>query len=283
MNETDAPSTTTLLENVYEANHRTTLRGSLSELWTFREVVWAFGARRLRTRYKQAIFGFGWAIVQPLAFLAVFTVFLGDALDSGAGSYAAGSYASLVLWQFSSSATGSAASALLNESSMIRKVYFPREAPPIGAVGAYLPDLMINVVILLVIAPLLGGPVGWTWLLSVIPLVVVVIAVLAVGIPLAAITVYYRDVIYALPIGIQLWLFASPIAFPLDRLATRWHRPYSVLNPLVGPLDSFRRIFGEAAPPRWDLLALSATSSLVIMAFGYRILKALERRMADVV
>ncbi len=166
---------------------------------------------------------------------------------------------------------------------MIRKVYFPREAPPIGAVGSYLPDLMINMFLLFAIAPALGGPVGWVWLLSPIPLAVVLVTVLAVGIPLAAITVYYRDVIYALPIGIQLWLFASPIAYPLDRLATRWHRPYSFLNPLVGPLDSFRRIFGEAAAPRWDLLAISTASSLVIMAFGYRILKALERRMADVV
>lgn len=275
-------------EAVYDADQRFSLSEELRELWSYREVVVSFASRRLRTRYAQAVFGIGWAIVQPLAFLALFVAFLRSQTappDASTGSsYAAGSYAALVGWQFASAAIASAGASLVSESSMLRKVYFPREAPVLGAVGAYLPDLAINTVLLVVLAPLLGGRLRWAALTTPLPYLGLAVAALAIGLPLAALAVYYRDFLYALPIGVQILLFASPIAYPLDRQGPWWHRYlYATLNPLAGPLDALRRIYGSGSPPDWGLVAASACSSLVLLAGGYRLLKALDRRMADVI
>lgn len=267
---------------VYDASARFDLTESFRELWGYREVVWSFGVRRLRTRYKQAVFGLGWAVAQPLAFLALFVVFLDNAVGGTGGSYAAGSYAALVGWQFVSTGAASAGSSLVNEVDIMRKVYFPREAPVLGSVGAYVPDLLVNTVILFFMAPLLGGEIGWVWTLVIIPYIVLAVAAVAIGMPLAALAVYYRDFLYALPIGIQLLMFASPVAYPVDQIDERWQYLYAALNPIVGPLDSLRRLFAEAEPPHWGLLGTSAASALLLLAVGYRVLKALDRRMADV-
>lgn len=278
--ETDQP---TRVESVYDARASFNLRASLAELWDYREVVLAFGLRRLRTRYKQAVFGIGWAVVQPLAFLVLFLVFLDRAVGDQGPTYAAGSYAALVGWQFASTAATAAGSSLVAESGMLRKVFFPREAPILGAIGAYLPDLGVNTVFLFALVPVLGGTIGWTSLLTPVPYVVLFVVALAVGLPLAALAVYYRDFLYILPIAIQLLLFASPVAYSVDQIDARWHHLYAVLNPLVGPLDGLRRIFSEGLAPDWSLLAASTASSMLLLALGYRVLKALDRRMADVV
>lgn len=281
--EVSEPGPVAVVESVYDASAGFDLRASLRELWVYREVVWSFGMRRLRTRYKQAVFGIGWAIVQPLAFLVLFMVFLNRAVGETGSTYPAGSYAALVGWQFASTATTAGGSALVTESGMLRKVFFPREAPVIGAVGAYLPDLAINTVLLLVLVPVLGGTFGPAWLLVPVPYLLLTITALAIGLPLAALAVYYRDFLYALPIGIQLLLFASPVAYPIGQLDQRWHHLYAFVNPMVGPLDGLRRIFGEARAPDWSLMAVSALSTALILVAGYRLLKALDRRMADVV
>ncbi len=106
---------------------------------------------------------------------------------------------------------------------------------------------------------------------------------LAIGLPLAALAVYYRDFLYALPIGIQLLLFASPVAYPVEQIDSRWHHLYAFINPMAGPLVGLRRIFGEAQQPDWSLMAASGASTALILGFGYRLLKALDRKMADVV
>ena len=162
-------------------------------------------------------------------------------------------------------------------------MFFPREAPILGAVGAYLPDLGINTVFLLALVPFLGGTVGWTSLLTPIPYLLLFVVALAVGLPLAALAVYYRDFLYILPIAIQLLLFASPVAYSIDQIDARWHHLYAALNPLVGPLDGLRRIFSDGSTPDWSLMAASAGSTTLLLVVGYRVLKALDRRMADVV
>ncbi len=270
-------------ESVYDAEAGFSLTASLAELWDYREVVMAFGLRRLRTRYKQAVFGFGWAVLQPLAFLVLFIVFLNQAVGGTEPSYAAGSYGALVGWQFASTAITAACSSLVSESSMLRKVFFPREAPILGAVGAYLPDLAINTVFLCALAPFLGGQLAATWLLTPLPYLVLILTALAVGMPLGALAVYYRDFLYVLPIAVQLLLFASPVAYSIDQFDGRWHHVYAALNPLVGPLAALRRLYGDGQAPDWSLLAVSTVSALIILGFGYRLLKALDRRMADVV
>ena len=266
----------------FDADSQFDLRSSMHELWSHREVVRAFAARRFRTRYKQAVFGVGWAVVQPLAFLVLFVTFLRGAVVESAGSYAAGAYAALVAWQYTSAAISAGASSLVNERGLLKKVYFPREAPILGAVGAHLPDLALNIAIITMMAPLLGGSVSAAWLAAPLPAALMTLSALALSVPLASLSVYHRDFLYALPIGVQLLLFASPVAYPIEQLDEQWHHLYAALNPLVGPIDAFRTIFGAGQFPDWSVLGTSAASALVASALGYRILKALERNMADV-
>ena len=258
------------------------LVASLRELWAYREVAWSFGMRRIRTRYKQAVFGFLWALVQPLAFLALFVGFIG-ADGEGKGSYAAGTFAALVAWQFVNSAVSGAGGSLIGEAGLIRKVYFPRECVVLGGIGSFLPDLAFNLVALVLVAPVFGAEVTWNWL-YLLPIALVVVATsIAISIPLAALAVYYRDVLYALPFVVQLWLFGSPIAYTIDRVAHRWWWVYATVNPMVGPLVSFRNIVARGEGPSWKLLGISALTMVILLGAGYRWFKALERGFAEAV
>lgn len=276
----DDPSTWP--EVVYEPLGKITLRGSLAELWSYREVAWSFGMRKIRTRYKQAAFGFLWAVVQPLAFLALFMGFLGSGRN-GPGSYAAGTFAALVAWQFVNSAIAGAGSSLVNEAGLLRKVFFPRECVVLGGVGSFLPDLLINLVLLIGFGWVFDARYSWN-LLLVVPILVMVVGITtAFSIPLSALAVYYRDFLYALPFIAQVWFFGSPIAYSIDRVDTKWRGFYAVVNPLVGPMVALRRIVAAGAGPDWGLLGLSTASFLVLLGIGYRWFKSLEREFAEVV
>lgn len=272
---------TTWPEAVYEPVEAIRLRRSFRELWAFREVAWSFGMRRIRARYKQAVFGFLWAVIQPLAFLGLFLTFLGRQGD--ASSFAAGTFAALVSWQFVNSAVSGGGPSLLSEAGLLRKVYFPRECVVIGAVGSFLPDLLLNLVCMLVIAPLLGGHFSWYWLMLPVIAVQVVLTTFAVVLPLAALTVYYRDFLYALPFLVQIWFFATPVAYTVGRVDESLQWLYALVNPMVGPASSFRAIVADGAPPQWRLLGISAAVTLLFLAIGYRWFKALEREFAEAV
>lgn len=269
-------------ESVFEPHARLSLGVSIRELWAYREVTWSFGMRRIRARYKQAVFGFLWAVVQPLAFLGLFLVFL---RPSGGNTkvFAAGTFGALVAWQFINSAISGAGASLLGEAGLLRKVYFPRECVVLGAVGSFLPDLVLNLVCMLGIAPLLGAQFSWYWLLLPVVAAQIVVTSLAVSMPLAALTVYYRDFLYALPFVVQLWFFATPVAYTVDRVGHRWQWLYALVNPMVGPAAAFRSIVASGDAPPWQLLGCSAASGLVVLLVGYRWFKSLEREFAEAV
>ena len=269
-------------EVVYEAQGSISVRASLRELWAYREVAWSFGMRRVRTRYKQAVFGFLWAVVQPLAFLALFVGFLGNN-EKAPGSYAAGTFAALVAWQFFNSAVSGAGSSLIGEAGLIRKIYFPRECVVLGGIGSFLPDLVLNFVCLVAIGPLFDASYSWNWLFLPVLAIIIVATAVAVAVPLAALTVYYRDFLYALPFVVQLWLFASPIAYTVSRVSGRWQWLYAVLNPMVGPLVGMRDVVALGHPPDWRLVGFSLLSTLSLLGLGYRWFKSLEREFAEAV
>jgi lipopolysaccharide transport system permease protein len=272
---------TTWPEAVYLPGDRTRLRRAVRDLWSFREVAWSFGMRRIRARYKQAVFGFLWAIIQPLAFLGLFLTFL--APDSDDGAFAAGTFAALVSWQFVNSAVSGGGPSLLAEAGLLRKVYFPRECVVIGAVGSFLPDLALNLVFLSVLGPILGGHLSWYWLLIPVIAVQVVLTAYAVALPLAALTVYYRDFLYALPFLVQVWFFATPVAYTLSRVDESKQWIYAIVNPMVGPASSFRSIVAYGDAPEWRLLAASGATTALMLIGGYRWFKSLEREFAEAV
>lgn len=258
---------------------------ALGELWLFRGTVLAFAERDVRVKYKQAFLGVAWAVIQPLAFMAIFALAFGRLakVPGGGAPYAAFALSALVPWSFLQTAVSFGANALLTDSSLIRKVYFPREVPVLGAVLAGSVDLAIGLGLFGLLGPLLGAKVSATWLLA--PLLGIMLAGLAVGLSLAlaALNVYYRDFRYALPFALQLWLFASPVAYPLSMVPGRWHPLYVGLNPAAGVLDGFRRVLALGQLPDPGLVGASLAGTLFLVLFGYRIFKGLERNFADVI
>lgn len=261
------------------------LTQALRELWLFRGTVLAFAERDVRVKYKQAYLGVAWAVIQPLAFMAIFTVAFGRLakVPGGGAPYAAFALSALVPWTFLQASIAFGANALLTDSALIRKVYFPREVPVLGAVLAGSVDFAIGLSLFALLGPFLGARVSPTWLLA--PLLGAMLAVLAAGVSLmlAALNVYYRDFRYALPFALQLWLFASPIAYPLAVVPARWRGVYVALNPAAGVLDGFRRVLALGELPDSGLLAVSLAGTLIVLWMGYRIFKSLERNFADVV
>ncbi len=272
------------IELIADGTRRETLVDSTRVLWAHAEVVWSFFRRSLQVRYKQSVLGVLWAVIQPLATLGLFVVFFGKVVKISGGGvpYAAFAMSALAPWQFVSSAVNFGGNAVTNEASLLRKVYFPREAPVIGAIGSNLVDLGIMMVLLLIAEPLLGGHLGLSLLCAPLLIVVLILPVLAVSLPMAGLAVFYRDVKYILPFVIQFWMFASPVVYPLSRVPKNWWPLYAAVNPLVGPLDGFRRVFTLGAAPDWGLLGISAATGALALLAGYKWFKRLEPEMADV-
>jgi len=277
--------TAATVELVIEAGNRTGLVRALRELWAFREVVWAFAERDTRLKYKQAVLGVAWSVIQPLAFLAIFVFIFGRVgrVSTGSIPYPAFALTALVPWFFVQTAVSFGAQALLMDGALLRKVYFPREASVLGAVLSAGLDFSLGLVLLLVLGPFLGIRLSWTALLAV-PLGIV-LAVLASGVALAlgALNVYYRDFRYVLPLFLQLWMFASPVAYPLTAVPERWRTLYVLANPVAGILDSFRRSLAEGRLPDLGLLLSSVAMAFAIAWVGYSLFKLIEPGFADVI
>ena len=273
------------LELVIDGGSRPRLGQALRELWAFRHTVLAFAERDVRLKYKQTVLGVLWAIIQPLALMLVFTVAFGRlAKVSGGGApYPAFSLSALVPWMFLQTAVTFGANALLMDSAIIRKVYLPREVPVLGAVAQAGVDLAIGVALVAVLSPALGARFSAAWLLMPVLAVLLALLAVAVALPLAALNVYFRDFRYALPFALQLWLFASPVAYPLSVVPAQWQGFYVTLNPAAGILDAFRHVLALGMLPDARLLAASLAGTAVLLWGGYRLFKGLEPNIADVV
>jgi ABC-type polysaccharide/polyol phosphate export permease len=258
---------------------------SLRELWSFRATILAFAERDVRVKYKQAVLGIGWAVIQPLAFMTIFTLTIGRLapVSGGGAPYAAFALAALVPWTFLQTGVSFGSNALLTDGALVRKVYFPREIPVLGALLGAGVDFAIGFVLFVCLGPFLGAHISVTWLL--VPFLALALGILGAGVALvlAGLNVYYRDFRYALPFALQLWLFASPVAYPLSVVPEQWRVLYVVVNPAAGLLDAFRRVLALGQLPQPGPLAASLAGTAVIVYFGYRIFKSLEPNFADVI
>lgn len=269
---------------VVEGGRRPNLLRELRSLWAFREVVWAFAERDIRLKYKQTALGVVWVILQPLAFLAIFTAIFGrvGGLSERGASYPAATLCALIPWMFVLGSVSFGAQALIRDGVLIRKVYFAREAPVLGAVIGCGLDFAIGLSLLFVLAPILGARFSWALVMA-IPLgVLLLIMTTGVSLAVGALTVYYRDFRYAVPLLLQLWMLASPVAYPLAAVPERWRAVYIAANPAAGILDSFRRLVAGQMPPP-GIVAVSVCSSAAIAWLGYAIFKRLEAGFADAV
>lgn len=260
------------------------MAANLKTLYQYRELLWIWILREIRVRYKQSLLGAAWAILQPLSMMIAFTLvfsFLARVPTDGI-PYPIFSYAAVLPWTFFSTSVSFGVPSLINNLNLVTKTYFPREILPIGAVGASFFDFLVASTIFLFMLLLYRVPLTWAavWL----PLILTLQILLTFGVTLlgSAIIVLYRDVRFIVPLGLQIWLYATPVIYPVS-LVPQGFQPYYMLNPMAGIIDAYRRVILDGQPPTWSYLGLSAAMALAVFFIGYRVFKRLEVSFADII
>ena len=259
-------------------------RESLVEFWRYRELLYFFAWRDIKVRYRQAVLGAAWAVIQPLFNMLVFAFIFGRLahMPSNGVPYPIFSYCALVPWTYFAGVLTLASNSLTNNTSLITKVYFPRVLLPAGTALAGLLDL--GIAMLLLVGMMFYYHVKLTWLVLFSPLALLLMIVLTTGAGLwvAALSVKYRDIKYVLPFAIQLLLFASPIIYPSSQVPERL-RPFMALNPVWGMVDSFRVCLLPNQPFDFKLIGISVAASLAIFATGLYYFRKSEKSFADII
>jgi lipopolysaccharide transport system permease protein len=240
--------------------------------------------REVMGRYTQSIFGVGWAIAQPLATMAVFTfVFSRLAkIPSGGAPYPVFAYAALVPWFFFSNSVNSGTLSLITYRNIVTKTYFPREIIPFAQVCSRLLDFVSAAALFALLMIYYQVPVGPWALLT--PVFFVLLLLFTTGVTLAtsAVNVFYRDVNPVVQIGLQLWLYLTPVAYALSQVSTRY-RWLFVLNPLSAIVEGFRSVLVFGRAPDWGLTAVSASMTLALFVAAFVSFKRMDKYFADVI
>jgi lipopolysaccharide transport system permease protein len=255
----------------------------LGDLWAYRELLYLLTWRELKARYKQTVMGVAWVIMQPLMTTIIFTIFFSKLarIESDGIPYPIFAYAGLLPWSFFASSVTNSSSSLVANAPLITKVYFPRLILPGATIGARLVDFAVAFVLL--IGMMIYYNVALTLnILMLFPLIALVtLLALGVGMWTAALNVRYRDVGVALPVALQLWMFASPILYPLSLVPEKYRAVY-LLNPMVGITEGFRSaLFGLAFNRR--ALVFSFIVMLVVLVYSAYVFRRMEKGFADLV
>jgi len=255
----------------------------LGDLWLYRELLYFLTWRDVKVRYKQTVLGASWAILQPLMTMLIFTFLFGGlaGITSDGIPYPIFAYAGLLIWTFFANAVTNSANSIVGSATLITKIYFPRMIIPGATVSAGLVDMAVAFLLLIALMVYYRVPPSLTSLM-ILPLVALSsLLALGVGMWLSALNVKYRDVRYAVPFLIQLWMFASPVIYPASWLPAKW-RWVLVLNPLTGILENFRvAVFGGSF--NWRALAVSTTITLLALAGSAYSFRRMEKTFADIV
>jgi lipopolysaccharide transport system permease protein len=256
----------------------------LGELWEYRELLYFLIWREVKVRYKQTALGVAWAVLQPVATMVVFSLFFGRLarVPSEGVPYPLFAFTALVPWTFFANGLTQAANSVVLNQNLVTKIYFPRLAIPIATVLAGTVDLVLSFLLLVVLMMYYGVPLS-PRLLWLVPCTLLAFATaLGVGFWLAALHVQYRDVRYTVPFLVQLWLFATPIAYPSTLLSEPWRTVYGV-NPMVGVVEGFRwALLGTGVGPG-AMVAVSAVVAVLLMVSGALYFRRMEQTFADVV
>jgi lipopolysaccharide transport system permease protein len=255
----------------------------LGEIWRYRELVYFLAWRDIKLRYKQTVLGAAWAILQPVLAMVVFTLFFGKLaqMPSDGVPYAIFSYCALVPWTYFANALSNAGNSLVGSANLISKVYFPRLIVPGASVLVGALDFGIAFLVLLGMMLYYGIAPSWGILLVPVLFLLTMGTALGVGTWLSALNVEYRDVRYIIPFMIQLWMFATPIVYPLSLVPERY-RLLVALNPMAGIIEGYRAaLLGR--PFQWGSLAESVVLCLVMLLAGAFYFRSVEKTFADVI
>jgi len=256
----------------------------IEEFWRYRSLIFFLTWRDVMVRYKQAVLGIGWAVFQPALTVLTFSLFFGKLakVPSDGVPYPVFSFAAMLPWTYFTSALGRGSNSLVSAGGLLSKVYFPRLIIPLSAVVAGLVDYAVTTAILIPFLMFHGFFPTFTWLIG-FPILTLYCVALAMGMSLllSALNVKYRDVSYILPFFIQIWMFATPIVYPLS-LIPETYRKWALLNPMAGIIEGFRSIF-LGRPIAYEPLVYSTVIITVLLFVGIVYFLKTERSFADVV
>jgi lipopolysaccharide transport system permease protein len=254
----------------------------LGEIWNYRELLYFLTWRDIKIRYKQTVIGIAWAVLQPVLttviFAALFSRFSGFTTET---PYPLFALSGLLIWLFVHTAISMSSTSFVNNSNLVTKVYFPRLIVPVAGTLASMFDLLFGFIILAVLMACYGVVPSITVVLAPVFVVLGFIQAASFGTLFAALNINYRDVKFALPFLLQVWMIASPVFYPASLIPEKWRLVFA-LNPLTGILDGFRSsLFGTAFD--WELIAVSIASLIVLTAISFVIFGHLEDDFADVI
>jgi len=255
---------------------------SLAELWRRRELLWHMTVRHLRGQYKQSILGYAWAILNPLSLMLtlsfVFSVLL--RFQSGGIPYPLFLLTGLIPWIFFSTAVASATDSITGASSLVTKVYFPREVLAIAAVLTKIVDMGFGLMILVALMIYLGYPPEWTIVWVPVLFFIHFLFVLGMAFPLAALNLFFHDVRFLVGVALTLWFYLTPVIYPVDIVPERYGIVFD-LNPNALFINAYRRVVLEGVSPGADRLLLGLGVALLTLLIGYYLFKRMEPRFAD--
>jgi len=256
----------------------------LGELWHYRELLYFLAWRDIKVRYKQSALGAGWALLQPLATMAIFTLIFGRLanMPSDGLPYSVFAFTGLLPWNYFAQALTRSSTSLVSNGGLISKVYFPRLIVPLSAAIAPLVDFAVAFIALVCMMLWFSITPTWHWMILPFCLSFAAISAFAVGLWLAALNVRYRDVAHTIPFLVQFWMFASPVAYPASLVPAKWRVLYG-LNPMAGVIEGFRWCLLGTGTLDLRTLAVSALTVLVLLWGGAIFFKRMERTFADVV
>jgi len=275
---TGAPSCTVIQPN------QGLLHLDLWAIWQYRELLYFLAWREIKVRYKQTVIGMAWAILQPLLTMTIFTIIFGNfaKIPSDGLPYPLFAYTALLPWEYFSQAISRSGVSLVSDANLIQKVYFPRLIIPLVAVVTPLVDFSLSFLVLLGMMVWFG--VAPTWGVVALPLflLLALLTTLAVGLWLSTLNVKYRDIRYTIPFLIQVWMYATPIAYPISLIPEKYRLLYS-LNPMVGIVEGFRWALLGKESPDFRVMAVSASVVLALLFGGIVYFKKMEKTFADVI
>ncbi len=254
------------------------------ELWDYRELLYSITLREVKVRYKQSLLGAAWAVLQPLSMMVIFTVIFSKfaKIPSDGIPYPIFSYVALLPWGFFAGSLSLAIPSVLSNASLVTKIYFPREIFPMASVLAAGVDFVIASVIFL--AMMVYYEVQLTWNILYVPLLILLQIIFALGVSFwaAAVNVRYRDVKHALTFVIQLWMFATPVVYPISVVPEQYRVAY-MLNPMASIIDGYRRTILQGKSPEFFYLGLATLVTVVVFLFSYGYFKRQEMTFADII
>ena len=255
---------------------------SLKKLAQYKDLIWTLCVHRVKVRYKQSILGIFWAILQPLSVMLIFTFVFSiiARMPSEGAPYAIFAYTALLPWNYFSSGVANGTVSLANHAQFVTKVYFPREILPITYVGAALFDFLVASTLLAGLMIYYRVPLTMNALYAVPIILVLTCFALAMSFLFSATQVRFRDIGVAVPLLLQVWLFATPVIYPLSAVPERL-RPFYTLNPMVGIVENFRRVILNGVAPETSSLLLSAAIAIILLVVSYLYFKWIEATMAD--